>query len=165
MIRNTLYALLMLGMVGLGGCAVKQHPVTCDTESCMMSDGVIRAKRIIIEDDQGRGRIYMGPLTIKGKKVVGIVLRDEKGKDRVMTGTGEDHNAAVVILDNNGKPRIISGSFGPKVGAGTLYLDDQGKHRISIGTDDLDGEAHIEVLDGHGHEVHSFETNQSPTQK
>jgi hypothetical protein len=158
MIRNTLYAMLLLGTAGLAGCAC--HTSECGTSACDAA-GTVRAKQIVIVDEKGRDRIFMGPVKVRDKEVVGIVLLDENGQRRVMSGTGQDGNAAVVILDQDGKPRIITGSFGPKVGAGTLYMDNKGGHRVSIGTDDHDGEAHVEVLDGDGNEIHSFEAGSS----
>lgn len=154
MMQRTLCLLLLSGLAFQAGC---QHPDST-TAAQIDTQGALRVKKIIVTDDQGRDRVYIGPVEHKGRKIVGVVLLDEQDKRRVVVGTSSDGNAGMVVLDEEGKPRVITGSFRKDTGSGTVYLDGDGKPRITIGTDDTNGDAEIDVIDSAGNEIHTLET-------
>lgn len=86
-------------------------------------DGILRAKGLVINDEQGRPRIVMGAPApkVKGRtrsdELTGIVYLDENGADRLTFGKEPDPMTAEGV-----KPRRVGG-------AGILIHDKQGIER------------------------------------
>jgi hypothetical protein len=63
----------------------------------------LRARRLVIEDEQGRERIALE--VVKGHPIIGI--RNETGDTRWVAGISGDDSGYVVIVDAKSKAHIL----------------------------------------------------------
>jgi len=108
----------------LTGCASVRAAQT-------QADDTLRARAVIIVDDEGRERIFLG---MDGEKVT-LALRDPEGRDRIemgYTGTEVDY-WALGFMDANGQARFGCGARGDGVESGGHVSDANGVLRISFG--------------------------------
>ena len=89
-----------------GGAVVQWALTGCASVRAAQSGAgdTIRARAVVIVDEAGRDRIFLG---MDGDKV-GLVLRDPEGRDRIGLGyTGPESNYwALGFMDANGQGRF-----------------------------------------------------------
>jgi len=126
--------------VGLAAWAFRPQAATAQPAPGNLND--IRARRIILEDDNGKPRLVLG-----AKEGAGLALTDENGKPRAMLFMTKDgvrlslsdennqERAALAVTkdgpglalyDQNGKTRATL-AFAIKTGAGLVLVDESGK--------------------------------------
>jgi hypothetical protein len=78
---------------------------------------VVRTKRVEVVDERGAVRVVIGLITAGEEEVVGIVVRDERGRDRAWllhrgasAEVGLDHGgdtAAALAVADDGEARLF----------------------------------------------------------
>jgi hypothetical protein len=139
---HALGALLVAGALAVG--FTRQSGAAASAAKGASGDGVLRARALVIEDEQGRPRVLLGaPVAdVKGRRrtdaATGLVLLDESGRDRLQVG-------------NCGGPQmggVVQGRIAPTTGIMLCDLkgDERGGYgfldngRIVLGMDEENGE-------------------------
>jgi hypothetical protein len=115
-------------------------------------DQPTRVKELVVVDDAGRDRVWIGSQKLGERSVTGIFLLDESGTRRLLMGTMDEGSAGIVQYDDQGKRRMFVGTSDKINGAGMAVMDATGKPRVHIGTGD-DGSGEVHTLDVYGQPV------------
>jgi hypothetical protein len=121
--REAFYFLILtlIGIFSIGPTPATQPDAPAKT---------LTVSKLSVQDSNGRERIVLAEGT--------VLLKDEKGTDRVSLFTNQNNVAQLKFFDSKGIPRIATSIEAKDVAVNALY-DPSGAGRIATGVDDQGG--------------------------